>query len=402
MLHFVSARVAILLTSIFCSASAFAQANALSFTNLGTLSGDTGSSASAVSASGAVVVGQSSGENGTTRAFRWTQAGGMQEIGSNSIQARGVSADGSVVVGTTFSNNMIRAFRWTQVEGLQSLGTLYGGSSYGHALSADGSAAFGTAGIINSNRAFRWTQAEGLQSLGAPQGFETSALDVNADASVVVGSASYAGIPTAFRWTQSGGFQLLGTLPAHSNSVGYGVNDDGSVVVGLSRGDGTSINRAFRWTQAGGMQDLGTLDGWQYSSAYAVSANGSIVVGASSAGAFLWTPSTGIILLKSYLESNSVNVSGWALDALNDISADGKTVVGTGTYNGQTRGFVVSGLSFQGTNVLLTLESANSLTNSWQPISITAGMITPDGKLNPGALTNRSGFYRLKIEPTAR
>ena len=74
------------------------------FIPLGELTGGkVNSSASAVSAYGNVVVGDSGSTIGTD-AFRWTQAGGMVGLGDlpgggvNS-QAYGVSANGSVVVG---------------------------------------------------------------------------------------------------------------------------------------------------------------------------------------------------------------------------------------------------------------------------------------------------------------
>ena len=68
---------------------------------LGTLGGGS-SVASAVSADGSVVVGEARNASGLLRAFRWTQATGMQDLGTlggDQSEAFGVSADGSVVVG---------------------------------------------------------------------------------------------------------------------------------------------------------------------------------------------------------------------------------------------------------------------------------------------------------------
>jgi probable HAF family extracellular repeat protein len=81
----------------------------LTTTPLGTLPGDTNSYAYAVNADGSVVVGQSNGAS--DHAFRWTAGTGMQSIqsllaaagvnmtGWQLLSARGVSANGSVIVG---------------------------------------------------------------------------------------------------------------------------------------------------------------------------------------------------------------------------------------------------------------------------------------------------------------
>jgi probable HAF family extracellular repeat protein len=87
---------------------------------------DSGSFANAVSADGSVVVGGAlnpidiRGEVAYEgyRAFRWTRAGGMQDLGTlpggNWSEAWGVSADGSVVVGGAYNAvEQLRAFRWT-------------------------------------------------------------------------------------------------------------------------------------------------------------------------------------------------------------------------------------------------------------------------------------------------
>ncbi|MEZ6242433.1 MAG: GC-type dockerin domain-anchored protein [Phycisphaerales bacterium] len=262
--------------------------------DLGTLGG-TGSGASGVSADGSVVVGGSSNAAGQSRAFRWTVATGMQNLGTlgGYSDARGVSADGSVVVGTSGNaTGRHRAFRWTVATGMQDLGTLGGTDSEAYGVSADGLVVVGgSSNAAGQSRTFRWTAATGMQDLGTLGGY-SDAYGVSADGSVVVGTSSNAaGQPRAFRWTAAGGMQDLGTLGG-TDSEARGVSADGSVVVGDS-GNAAGQYHAFRWTTAEGMHDLGTLGG-TYSAAYGVSADESAVVGSSSnaAGqyrAFRWS-----------------------------------------------------------------------------------------------------------------
>ena len=81
-----------------------ARGPAATFTGLGDLpGGGYGSSASAVSGDGSVVVGHSTSGSGV-EAFRWTASGGMVGLGALPgrtfySSAFDVSADGSVVVG---------------------------------------------------------------------------------------------------------------------------------------------------------------------------------------------------------------------------------------------------------------------------------------------------------------
>src|SRR5262245_26754309 len=94
-----------------------------SFTGLGHLAGGTFSEPSILplSADGSAVVGDSTSPDGS-RAFRWTTTGGMASLGvlgvtpwgTSGSLSRAVSADGSVVVGTSSTaSGQDHAFRWT-------------------------------------------------------------------------------------------------------------------------------------------------------------------------------------------------------------------------------------------------------------------------------------------------
>jgi probable HAF family extracellular repeat protein len=103
------------------------------------------SAAYSVSADDSAVVGVASNGN----AFRWTSAGGMQDLGTLGgfgSAAYDVSDNGSVVVGdASTAGGARRAFRWTASGGMKNLSSTYSGSIgsgsyliYANAVSGDG------------------------------------------------------------------------------------------------------------------------------------------------------------------------------------------------------------------------------------------------------------------------
>lgn len=332
---------------------------------LGDLPGASFSSiANGVSADGSVVVGRGSafvtmhGEPvSSLEAFRWTQDGGMVDLGDlpgglYGRTASGVSADGSVVVGASVNRAPVpngEAFRWRQSSGAVGLGDLPGGYSYSVAtsVSADGSVIVGHSSSASGYEAFRWTQGGGMVGLGDLGGvtFDSRAYAVSADGSVVVGRSIISpgpppAAPTreAFRWRMSTGMVGLGDLPGGDFlSDAYDVSADGSVIVG--RGNSVAGFEAYCWTQGSSMVGLGDLPGGTFSSyAKGISADGSVVVGqgssASGSEAFLWDATHGMRSLRDVLVNDfdlGASLAGWTLTSANDISADGRFIVGSGT-----------------------------------------------------------------------
>ena len=261
----------------------------------------------AVSADGSAVVGNGRSEEfGNFDATRWTSDQGTISLGSlhNSItsgQANAVSANGNVVVGESIApgapagqgSNHDEAFLWTSAGGMVGLGDLPGHTlmSKAYGVSADGSVVVGTGNIFTEyfEEAFRWTEAGGMVGLGDLQGggFGSAAYDVSANGGVVVGASGTDLGTEAFRWTSEGGMVGLGDLPGGEfGSEAQAVSADGSVVVGNSSTD--TDNEFFVWTQATGMQRLqglleadGTtgLSGWSKLHAGDISDNGHWVVG---------------------------------------------------------------------------------------------------------------------------
>ena len=102
--------------------------------------------------------------------------------------AHGVSANGSVVAGLSYSASGIEAFRWTSGGGMVGLGDLYGGvfESAANDVSADGSVVVGSSRSSLGNEAFRWTSGGGMVGLGDLAGgdFHSIAFATSADGSV--------------------------------------------------------------------------------------------------------------------------------------------------------------------------------------------------------------------------
>jgi probable HAF family extracellular repeat protein len=261
----------------------------------------------------------------------------MVGVGGYDSYATGISADGSVIVGTSGP----QAFRWTAGSGMVGLGYLPGdGGSTALAVSGNGLVVVGSSGFQQyvgapgNYQAFRWTAGSGMVGLGHLPGYTNSdALAVSGNGSVVVGrngyqDLDYVGAPgkyQAFRWTAGSGMAGLGYLPGTTNSSANGVSADGSVIVG------TSGIQAFRWTAGSGMVGLGYLPGDNSSSANGVSGDGSIVVGNGGYGeAFRWTAGSGMQSLWDLLVTNGLNLDPGLVPGASGISADGNTIVGFG------------------------------------------------------------------------
>ena len=326
-----------------------------------------------VSDDGSVAIGSvsngTSGPGERSEAFRWSQRDGLAFItpltsaalAGDASTGSGTSAGGSTVVGTRWdvreATAMVpgsqRVFRWTEAGGVQDLPGLPGASpaesfisGVWRAVSDDGSVIVGRARSAARNwHAFRWTAEGGTVSLGDLPGgrVDSHSTAVSADGAVVVGDSESAAGIQAFRWTRDGGMVGLGDLPGGEfGSVTHAVSADGSVVVGLSfSGAGTQV---FRWTQAGGMQALGDLPGGTVGSNFGdMSADGSVVVGRSNSERgsepFVWDARNGMRSVESVLAEAGVNLGGWSLAdvRLQDntlpplkVSSDGTTIVGTG------------------------------------------------------------------------
>jgi uncharacterized membrane protein len=204
----------------------------------------------------------------------------------------------------------------------------------GYAVSGDGSVAVGLAWYCPGAEGFRWT-ADGIVGLDHPAGASSRASDVSADGTTIVGFYEHAqqGNRRPARWVGSGAADLF----AGPESIGeaVGVSSDGSRITGQSS-FGYYVH-GFHYSDANGLVDIGTVSGIPSdpSMGLAVSDDGT-VVGFSGdprlgvAEAFIWTPQAGIQSMANYLTASGATIpAGLLLTSAFDISADGKTVVGS-------------------------------------------------------------------------
>jgi probable HAF family extracellular repeat protein len=196
----------------------------------------------AISADGMVVSGYcTSSRNLDQRAFRWVAGVGMQDLGQltgyeNSTVARAtaMSSDGEVVVGYVGTPNDAtgprRAFRWTAASGMQDLGVLStANSSFARGISSDGRVIVGQSG----SKGFVWTQTTGMLPLPNDEGNSGStATSCSSDGSTIAGAArnSNSIVYHATMWRP---FGAVGFNVRCGDSSVTGVSDDGLMSLSL-------------------------------------------------------------------------------------------------------------------------------------------------------------------------
>ena len=260
------------------------------------------SEAIAASEDGSAIAGTVRGFMGTApQAARWSESAGWEILTGDgetvaTIQSRGISADGNVVVGAAqfFGKTLREGFLWTPGGGTRLIGQIAEGRpTVATGISADGAiiSGFGT-NSDGDDVAFRFAVQDGLVALPlAPGADDCSGIAISADCNTIIGACDASGAPTeAVSWDERGAVPL-GFLPGGIGSLLHAVSADGSVGAGLA-GDDHGLGHAVIWTDAKGMQDLRELlvglgletdlEGWVLFEANAISADGRVVAGSGS------------------------------------------------------------------------------------------------------------------------
>jgi len=316
----------------------------------------------------------------------------IPSLGGRQVFVEDINDDGVAVGGETTADGNMHAIRYTDLGGVQDLGKLngFGSQSYasaiaadgsigGHADRADGTSVFfghrytakggrteictGSCSVWDLNgrgqvvgllpgsdpttwQAFLYTPDAGLRTLGTLGGARSSASAVS-ESGVVVGNAQLAGTPKgeighAFIYDTRAASPQLRDLNAVFNAQGWvlqsanEVNDAFIVGYGLHE----NVKRAYRLEVASGkVQDLGTIPGGGGSSAWGVDIYGDVVGWAEDAtdhnNAVVYSAGLGgMRRLNEFVDP----ALGWQLVQANAVNAHGM-IVGWGYHNGAPRGF---------------------------------------------------------------
>lgn len=321
--------------------------------DLGTLSGNS-SFARDINESG-VITGNSRTSTTTLPllAYRWENGvmTALPVLPTNNNFSRGYAInDAGVIVGED-NNNSPKAFMFkngvtTQIDGLQGPGSGGVAHDINNAEQIVGGSSNGS-----TTRPFLHDSGVTID-LGVPAALPNAfgrAWAINDDGDIAgVARRADNTASQATLWKEVAGNYVPTTIGSLGDgnqfSEAFAINGD-EVVVGYSNlVIGTSTrNRGFVWTELTGLVELGTL-GFNHSRATDINNKGQIV---GNATAFAGNASFGgaAFLYENgnqfNLNSLLVNPAGWTLLSAEGINEQGQ-IIGFGTFNGQTRAFLLN------------------------------------------------------------
>lgn len=236
---------------------------------LGFLANGTFSRVNAISADGRVIIGQGNTVGGTTRwkAFKYTESRKLVNLGTlpdmDGSDALGVSANGEVIVGVATGSTayvrVSRAFKYTDAGGMKDIHGL-GDQSSASDVSADGNVIIGTWSKTATFElgSFKYTDKGSMINLGGLGGKHTNAVALNADGSIIIGDAETAnGVTVAYRYTDQTGIVALQGLGGDYSSANA-ISADGKIILGNSRTT-AGVLHAVLWKEKTILDQTNTL-----------------------------------------------------------------------------------------------------------------------------------------------
>lgn len=302
----------------------------------------------------------------TGQAVRWTLAGGDVHIGSTSgfnptsggAATVRISRDGTTIVGELEVAGITSAAVWaggTTWNTIPGIGGTSGGiSTHSRAINSNGTVLAGLGWAAGgTGHPYKWTQGSGTIDLqpffSSPS---ASAFGINGDGTIVVGWESIGGPWYGARWV--GTTKTLFTYVDPSNVVhnvgeAYAINAAGTIVVG--RRIWNLGAEAWRWDAGAGngvVTPLANLPGVGASGiATDLTDDGTLIVGTNGLPfiggiqAVIWINNVPQRLY-TYLQGLGANVSGFTdLGYPDAISPEGGVIVGSGLGTTALTGWVV-------------------------------------------------------------
>lgn len=136
--------------------------------------------------------------------------------GTGLVYPRDASRDGGACALAASTATGLRAYRWTLAGGFQQLPLLEGASDASPiAISDDGATVVGVSATTSGQQGFVWGVKTGLVSIGFPAGATIGHLAASGDCTLVCGQYTAGGASTTFVWSADGG---LATASAFASS----------------------------------------------------------------------------------------------------------------------------------------------------------------------------------------
>ncbi|HLZ43345.1 MAG TPA: hypothetical protein VKQ11_20425 [Candidatus Sulfotelmatobacter sp.] len=324
-------------TSILC----FSQTS-YSVTDLGVINTNGYSVAKAINLNGEVT--GAGGVNGSNLSEVFRYSGGTMSslgtLGGESGVGNGINLSGQIA---GYSQDYVGTYRAfiTSGDTLLDIGDLGGGSAVAYAINDGGQVVGSAVTSDGSNHPFVYANGRmfDLGTLGSPKGTDwwNSAQGINNSLMVTGTSYDAQGNFFAFLW-HNGKMVKMGTLGGPW-SQGYAINNKGQVT-GLGYTTNGSAHAFIANCATCALKDLGTFAG-STSTVWGFAINDSgVVVGQSTFQntyhAFVYSGGK-IKDLNNMIPAGS----GWVLIQASGINSAGQ-IVGMGTHNGQTRGFLLT------------------------------------------------------------
>ncbi len=339
---------AIALVFALTTCSAAAQPSIIS---IGSPPGAASSAAFRVSPDGQYVVGDSF-VGGDIVPFVWSRKDGLKtiEVPTTGYNYTGgtISFDGRFVTGTYSLDGGLGSagYVWSQETGVIQLGSLPGGNmSTGVGFvgnTSDFAIGSSTVGYTTTGhnlfRPVKWTFDGGLEELPLPM---TSDTEFSSYASYVLndGRILISANSGKWLWSENTGFNIL---PGASEGMRM-ISSDGNFMAGEAVGNPVSgFTTPAYWTKDSGVVHLPILEPNDFGQLYGMNDDGSVIVGKLKSKEVIWINQEKPILIEDFATSIGVDMTGWNILGIWDISGDGSTIVGQARYQGRVEGFVLT------------------------------------------------------------